>query len=516
MSKFFVFFFLPPLVLGSSLEDFITLAIENNQELKIERLALNKQEFSFKKARKAEFYPEVSLSLSASEAKETVELKDEEGKEYKQTTKTKQKPTLEAITGISRPHPLGGKLKLNLKLSGVIDEKDKEKGELSLESEEPISLYQRKVIKEPLLDEKEDLLLSEISLNKKIEDLIYNVISSYCELQRLSSSIMVKENEFNDLKDTLEIAKAKLEKGIIPELDVFQISVSLKTCEIELSSLRREREEKWVRFLYLLGTSSARLEIKDCNWNERIKRLKELKIERRENNLELKIKNIEIERAKRALKEARAENAPIFVPSYTITIDEIKKQIAGCQVISPISGVVKKINVEKNTKVEIGSILLSLATTEGLVAKGSLKEANFFLIKPCQKTELYSESLGKRFKGVILKVTSASTKDQKEEQEGWEMVSLIENPQGLREGMELSCEVIIKENPKESLVIPPEALYEEDSVLVVEKGKIKKKKIEVGESTTDSIEVLSGVKEGEKIVIQYEEELKEGMRVKVR
>ncbi|MEW6102443.1 MAG: TolC family protein [bacterium] len=319
-----IFLFFPTLLFADSLNTFITLALENNPELIIEKYQLNKQEVSLKKAKKAEFYPEISLSLTTSLSKETVELKDEEGKEYKQTTKTKEKPTLEAITGISRPHPLGGKLKLNLKLSDVIDEKDKEKGELSIESEEPISLYQRKVIKEPLLDEKEDLLLSEISLNKKIEETIYNVISSYCELQRLSSSIIVKENEFNDLMGTLEIAKAKLEKGIIPELDLFQISLQLKSSEIELSGLRREREEKEIRFLQLLGIKELGERIEKENWEKRIERLKGLKI--MEDNLEIKIKEIEIERLKRGLKEAKSKNSPIFIPSWTIIKEKERKE----------------------------------------------------------------------------------------------------------------------------------------------------------------------------------------------
>ncbi|MEW6102442.1 MAG: efflux RND transporter periplasmic adaptor subunit [bacterium] len=240
---------------------------------------------------------------------------------------------------------------------------------------------------------------------------------------------------------------------------------------------------------------------------------KELEVKRQEISLNKAIREKD-ELLKRLIDEKKETN--VNIKDSLLKIDELKKQLEGCRVISPISGVIKKINVEKNSKVEIGSILLSLASTDELVARGSLKETNFFLVKYGQKTELYSEALGKRFKGIVLKVTSASTKEQKEEQEGWEMVSLIKDPSGLREGMELSCDIIIKEKEKESLVIPPEALYEEDSVLVVEKGKIRKKKIEVGESTTDSIEILSGLKQGEMVVIQYEEEIREGMRVKVK
>ena len=93
----------------------IKLALENNPSLQSERLSLSKEEIILNKARRQEFYPEIEAKITQGETKETSWEKDEEGVERKVTTKTKDKPALEIDAGISRPHPLGGKLKLNLK-----------------------------------------------------------------------------------------------------------------------------------------------------------------------------------------------------------------------------------------------------------------------------------------------------------------------------------------------------------------------------------------------------------------
>ena len=51
-------------------------------------------------------------------------------------------------------------------------------------------------------------------------------------------------------------------------------------------------------------------------------------------------------------------------------------------------------------------------------------------------------------------------------------------------------------------------------MLVVENERIKKKRITIGEGAADQIEVLEGIKAGERVVVQYPEDVKEGMRVK--
>lgn len=363
---------------------------------------------------------------------------------------------------------------------------------------------------------KKEVMKEKISLTTKVcEKEVINITSScnslvdiihpkpgdYVEKGEILIELKKKELINSLKKEEFSLENKRNEQALLTDIpnhpEIREKNEDIERQRQELISQKKELED--MRMLYSKGAIAFR------------------DIEKKEDEIKKEelILNKAIQQRDEAVKrlEVYKKETEIDIQSISLKIEELKNQIKGCVILSPISGLVKKIGVEKNSKVEYGSFLISIATTGELIAKSQLNEANFFLVKQGQIVEHFSETLGKRFKGKVLKVLQSKGKDEKEEG-GWEVVASIENQGGLRPGMELSTNIIIKEDKEESLVIPPEALYEEDCVLVSENGRIKKKRIEIGESTTNEIQVLSGLKEGERVVIQYEEELKEGMKVK--
>lgn len=86
-----------------------------------------------------------------------------------------------------------------------------------------------------------------------------------------------------------------------------------------------------------------------------------------------------------------------------------------------------------------------------------------------------------------------------------------------RVGMSGDAEFIVSEKPSQ-LVVPQIAVVEKDGksfVWVVERRRVKKAKIETRASSIDDVEVLSGVDEGETVIIRPPSDLEEGDRVKV-
>ncbi len=371
-----------------------------------------------------------------------------------------------------------------------------------------------------VLDVKRQVMIETISLKTNVsEERIENITSS---ANSRVNKILVKPGDYvekgmlllelyqDDLVNELKEAEVKLDKeryrlallsNIPLHPDYISKNEEIQKLEGEAHQAQQELED--AKELYEKKASALREVEKQ---EQEVKRLK-ISLNKEKRERETLIKQLGDEREE---KEA-------IIPTIVTKIRELNNQIKGCKVYSTINGCVKQISVRKNQKVEYGSLLLTVSTRDEIIAKGSLKEGNFFLVKDGQKTELASEVLGKRFSGRVLKVYQIQ-KDEKDKtgSEGWEVISSINDPKWLVPGMELSCDIVIKENKKPSLVIPPEALYEEDSVMVVENGRLKKKSITIGESTTSQIEVISGLKEGERIVVQYDEELNEGMRVKVK
>jgi multidrug efflux pump subunit AcrA (membrane-fusion protein) len=341
------------------------------------------------------------------------------------------------------------------------------------------------------------------SIEKGICEAIYIKVGDYVQKgQRLME--LRKEELVNNLKKeefNLEQAKEKEAKlaDIPAHPEVLEKDEQIQRSEWNLSQQEKSLED--AKELYNKRAYAYRdvekqdMEVKEARINlERLKREKEQLIKR----LYDQKKELEIE-----------------ISSLCNRISDLSSQIKDCVVFSPISGIVRKVGVEKNNKVEYGTLLLSIGDQSELIARGSLKESNFFAVKEGQRTKLLSEPLGKTFSGRVLRVIPA-TSSKEEKEAGWEVISSIDNPENLRIGMELSTQVIIKEREEETIVIPPEALYEEGSVLIIKDGRLKKKQVTLGEQTTDQIEVISGLKLGDRVVVQYPEQIEEGMRVRVK
>jgi|GEM_PF-3093809 len=342
-------------------------------------------------------------------------------------------------------------------------------------------------------------------VEKGIVDVIYVKPGDYVEVGQRLIELRKEELTDNLKKEGLNLEKAKekqaLLKDILKHPDVIEKGEEEKKIERNLERAKQKLGDKRELFA---KQAIAYQEVEE----------QEIEVKELETSLS-KVKREKEELNKRLEQEKK--EIGVEIPSLEHKISELKDQLKNCVIISPIKGMVKKVDVEKNKKVEYGSPLLSIADQSQLIARGSLKEANFFLVKIGQKTEFTSDVLGRRYSGRILKIIPSFAKKEAEGQkegEGFEVISSIDEPSGLLVGMNLSCDIIIKEGETTKIVIPPEALFEEDSVLVVERGRLKKKRIELGEQAIDQIEVLRGLSPGERVVVQYPEEIKEGMRVR--
>jgi len=94
----------------------------------------------------------------------------------------------------------------------------------------------------------------------------------------------------------------------------------------------------------------------------------------------------------------------------------------------------------------------------------------------------------------------------------------IDNPDYvLKPGM--FAEVKITSSEKEHLLVPREAVVKvggKDVVWVIQENQAKMKEVGLGESDGKQIAVLSGLSEGEEVVVKGQGSLQEGISVNVR
>ncbi|MDI6782426.1 MAG: TolC family protein, partial [bacterium] len=152
------------------------------------------------------------------------------------------------------------------------------------------------------------------------------------QLQRLNSTFIIKAKEFEDLQDNIEISKLKLEKGLIPEMDIFQMELQASSVLSEMETLKKERRNQMARFAQVLGTQTGIEDMQNSQedfleWSKVLKGYVGHYQQPIDNPLtpffkgefpQVKIKYIQIEIAERRLKEAEAKNTPVLIPAFTV------------------------------------------------------------------------------------------------------------------------------------------------------------------------------------------------------
>ena len=95
-------------------------------------------------------------------------------------------------------------------------------------------------------------------------------------------------------------------------------------------------------------------------------------------------------------------------------------------------------------------------------------------------------------------------------------INIEDSLEGLRPGYDLDVKIIINSR-KNVLLVPENAVFEKeekDFVFVNENGKAVLREINKGIESTKQIEVISGLKEGEMVIMSPDKSLEEGLAIK--
>jgi HlyD family secretion protein len=223
-----------------------------------------------------------------------------------------------------------------------------------------------------------------------------------------------------------------------------------------------------------------------------------------DNRLQNGIRADDIESAKAQSEGVRAqrENARIVLNQTTI--------------VAPRSGVVLQKYIEEGTIIASGSAFSS-AGGQAIVQLGDLTKT--YVDAAVDETDISSVAVGQPVKltfdslpdanieGLVQRIEPRGTTDQN-------ITTIktrieLKDPKAvLRPGLNAECEFVVAEK-KNVLVIPARAVKTEQGKKIVQVmvgdetkgGKPTPREIKVGMETSDAVEVLDGLKEGEKVVV---------------
>jgi len=234
-----------------------------------------------------------------------------------------------------------------------------------------------------------------------------------------------------------------------------------------------------------------------------------------EKNYTMAVNKQNVSKAQVTVLKAKIAQAQAQVMEDQANLKQLDEQLSYTDIVSPIDGIVLSRDVQMGDAVSsilvLGSsatLVMTLGDTSEVYVKGKVDESDIGKVYLGQRARIKVESFkDKTFDGKVTKISPMGV--EKDNVTTFEVRVSIQNPGGeLKAEMTANAEIILEEH-KNVLQIPEGAiLYDKDKKASVEipdpKGKDGKDKIAVniGISNGAKTEVLSGLKEGDQVVLQ--------------
>ena len=238
-------------------------------------------------------------------------------------------------------------------------------------------------------------------------------------------------------------------------------------------------------------------------------------LEDAQKNYELALNKQNVSKAQVTVLKAKIAQSQGQLSQDRANLKQLEEQLSYTDIQSPIDGVVLSRNVEMGDAVSsilvLGSsatLVMTLGDISQVYVKGKVDESDIGRVYLGQPARIKVESFkDKTFNGVVTKISPMGV--EKDNVTTFEVRVSINNPGGeLKAEMTANAEVILEEH-KNVLQIPEGAIiYDKDKKASVEipdsRAKEGKKKIAVniGISNGAKTELLSGLKEGDEVVLQ--------------
>ena len=238
-------------------------------------------------------------------------------------------------------------------------------------------------------------------------------------------------------------------------------------------------------------------------------------LEDAQKNYEMALNKQNVSKAQVTVLKAKIAQSQGQLAQDRATLKQLEEQLSYTDIESPIDGIVLSRDVEIGDAVSsilvLGSsatLVMTLGDTSQVYVKGKVDENDIGKVYLGQPARIKVESFkDKTFNGVVTKISPMGV--EKDNVTTFEVRVSINNPGGeLKAEMTANAEVILEEH-KNVLQIPEGAIiYDKDKKASVEvpdssaKDGKKKMAVNIGISNGAKTELLSGLKEGDQVVLQ--------------
>lgn len=229
----------------------------------------------------------------------------------------------------------------------------------------------------------------------------------------------------------------------------------------------------------------------------------------------------ELQAASVADKDARAQVAlaAAQLAQAQASLEVARKHLRDCQIHAPVAGQIYKKSVNPGAYVEAPTPLFSLVDNSRLDMESPVATSELAPIRPGQKVTFSVNAFpGTAFEGRVEEINPAVDTETRSAKARVR----VSNQNGrLKAGMFAQGEILTGVQAQ-AIVIPASAVYRDDRsakqsfVFVVENNKAVRHEVRIGRERDSRLEIVAGLKPGDRLITEQSIELAEGVRVEAR
>ncbi len=207
----------------------------------------------------------------------------------------------------------------------------------------------------------------------------------------------------------------------------------------------------------------------------------------------------------RGLVEAERIERDRNLASLDEAVKKLEAQMKNSEIRAPIDGLITAIQAIDGTLVAEGNPLFTVASRTNYV-RGEVNEEDVGEVKPGMRAILQVYAF--RTRQFAAKVAAVQPAADPDTQRYAVVLDLQNPPENLMAGMTGEMNIVTGRH-ENALLVPTRALIA-DQALVVKHGTVRSRTVKVGLRTLEYSEALSGVAEGEHVVISDQDKLRPG------
>ncbi|GAA4437822.1 efflux RND transporter periplasmic adaptor subunit [Pontibacter saemangeumensis] len=216
-----------------------------------------------------------------------------------------------------------------------------------------------------------------------------------------------------------------------------------------------------------------------------------------------------------AITQRQLEDARLAVKSTQGQLVAARQRLNKTRITAPISGEINEMYIEVGSYLNSGTKLYDIVNVDKLKLQVKVSESEVLLVEKGEKVKVKADAgAGQEYEGTVTAIGAQADPTLKFDVE-IEVKNSADN--NLRAGMYGTASFEAAEQ-RDALLLPRGAIVgsiQNPSVYVVKDGKAYIQKVKVGTVTQDQVEILDGVKPGEKVVQSGQINLREGIKVSV-